>query len=318
MCNQQLPVPPTISSAAKSFIESAPPKELLPNDLTAIKSFRQELYENWRPLTEAFAKSLGCQWQDIQLAGHPVLEVTPKEYKPKTSEQALLYFYGGGFISGSPEEDLGIIAPLATHLGIQAFALRYPLSPEHPFPSAASAAIDVYSHLSTRYGAHNLAMAGESAGGNLVLATLSNAKVEGLAYPSSVALLSPWADLAATGDSVSVDLDPTINLDTMCGAGAEAYADGRDLTDPEISPLYGDFDDSFPPTLITTGTRDYLLSDCVRLAAKLRQAKVDVSLNLWEGMWHVFEYYPDIPEAAQSLEEIAAFLNKYFSKDKNP
>ena len=236
MCDEQLPVPPTISSNAKKFIKSAAPKKFLPNDLTAINALRQELSEDWRPLTEAFAKSLGCQWRDIQLSGHSVLVVTPRNYKPTDNEKALLYFYGGGFISGSPEEDLGIIGPLVTHLGIRAFALRYPLSPEHPFPSAANAAIDVYSHLSARFQGQNLALAGESAGGNLVLATLNKARTEGLSYPSSVALLSPWTDLAATGDSVSVDLDPTINLDTMCGAGAQAYADGRDLTDPEISP----------------------------------------------------------------------------------
>ena len=100
----------------------------------------------------------------------------------------------------------------------------------------------------------------------------------------------------------------------MCDAGAKAYAGQISLTNPKVSPLYADYDESFPPTLITTATRDYLLGDAARLSTKFRQAGIDVSLHLWEGLWHVFEFYPDIPEAAQSLNEIATFLQKHLDK----
>ena len=83
------------------------------------------------------------------------------------------------------------------------------------------------------------------------------------------------------------------------------------VTNPEVSPVYGEFDASFPPTLITTGTRDLLLSSCVRLARVMREAGAQVDLRVWEGMWHVFEFYPDIPEAEASLKEIAGFLDEY-------
>ena len=89
---------------------------------------------------------------------------------------------------------------------------------------------------------------------------------------------------------------------------ARAFANGRDLTSPEISPLYAAFSEAFPKTLITTGTRDLFLSDCARLSTKMRASGIDCELRVWEGMWHVFEYYTDLPEAQASLAEIARFI----------
>ena len=87
---------------------------------------------------------------------------------------------------------------------------------------------------------------------------------------------------------------------------------GQDMKDPTLSPLYADFDATWPPTLFTTGTRDLLLSESARLSTAMRQAGVDVSLHVWEGMWHVFEFYPQLPEAQKSLCEVADFLNEHF------
>ena len=125
--------------------------------------------------------------------------------------------------------------------------------------------------------------------------------------------MSPWSDLTKTGDSeyVLAGLDPTLDYDLFIADPARAYAAGRDLKDPLISPVYADYGPGFPPSLITTGTRDLFMSDCARLSTALRQAGIDAHLHLWEGLWHVFEWYPDLPEAARSLDEVAAFLQRH-------
>jgi len=134
--------------------------------------------------------------------------------------------------------------------------------------------------------------------------------------PRAVALMSPWADLTVSSESFHTHrgLDPTFGADPDDVSEAEAYGGGRDLTEPLISPVYAEDWAKFPPTLITTGTRDLLMSDCARLSTVMRRAGVDVSLHLWEGMWHVFEYYPEIPEGQQSLEEIARFLADHLGR----
>ena len=113
-------------------------------------------------------------------------------------------------------------------------------------------------------------------------------------------------DCARVGSAVA-DRDPVLRADEGPNITI-AYLAGHDVTDPEASPVFGAFDAAFPPTLITTGTRDMLLSSCVRLARVMREGGAAVDLRVWEGLWHVFEFYPDIPEAELSLTEIADFL----------
>ena len=125
--------------------------------------------------------------------------------------------------------------------------------------------------------------------------------------PGAIAALSPACDLNDYGDSAVADRDPVLRADEGPNITI-AYLAGHDVTDPEASPVFGDFDAAFPPTLITTGTRDMLLSSCVRLARVMREGGGVVELRVWEGLWHVFEFYPDIPEADLSLTEIADFL----------
>ena len=128
--------------------------------------------------------------------------------------------------------------------------------------------------------------------------------------PRAIASLSPATDLGDMGDSAEADRDPFLPRSRTADVTL-AYARGQDLTDPDLSPIYGPFDATFPPTIVTTGTRDLLLSSCVKLARVMREAGAPVDLRVWEGMWHVFEFYPDLPEAQASLTEIADFLKPY-------
>ena len=233
------------------------------------------------------------------------LKVTPSHI---TASWPILYGFGGGFIQGSAYEDLTIAAPLCAMTGAALIIPSYRLAPEHPWPAAIDDGFSVYQALCDR----PFAIVGESAGGNLALALMLRAKQAGLNLPCAAALLSPWCDLSITSDSQSFNdgRDPTLTTQDSIMA-AKLYAGKNNIANPDISPINGDFDNSFPPFLITTGTRDLLLSLSVRLASILRKKGIDVDLHVWEGLWHVFEWDDSLPESNESIKNIAAFLLRY-------
>jgi epsilon-lactone hydrolase len=307
MVGRRHAAPSSISREARDFIDRAPVPERLDVSPAGIAERREQSYATYAPAGEALRQSLGLQLRDEEIAGVRVQCVLPAKHR---ADQSLLYFFGGGYVEGSPAEDLAITARLAAWLGRRVYAPYYRLAPEHPSPAAVEDGYAVYEALLHRAEAHSLVVAGESAGGGLALAMLLRAADAGLAMPKAVALMSPWTDLSKTGDTLTTlaaaapDLNYELNLEPM----ARAYAGGRDLRSPALSPLYAQFPAGFPPTLITTGTRDLLLSDCARLATNMRQAGVAAELRVWEGLWHVFEFNPEIPEGEASLKEIAAFI----------
>ncbi len=303
--------PASLSPQAKAFVRENLAKPDPPRTAEGIVALREETRAAYRVGCEAMRDRYVASAEDGEIGGVRVQELRPKARSPE-GEAALLYLFGGGFVLGSPFEDLRISAPLAHHLGRPVFAPHYRLAPEHPFPAALDDVWAVYRALVDRFGADKLALAGESAGGNLALALLQRAQTEAAPLPAAAALLSPAADLAGGGDSLEVNAerDPTLTPAAV-RACTELYTGGHPADDPLVSPLRGAYGAGFPPTLITTGTRDLFLSQAVRLHRVLRQAGAESRLNVWDGLWHVFEFYPEIPEAGQSLEEIAAFLKRY-------
>ena len=243
------------------------------------------------------------EYRNVEIAGIPCMEVLGTNQQ--TSDAGtILSFFGGGFMVGSPYEDLPITAALAVKTGARIIAPYYRLAPEHPFPAALDDCSSVARDLAGR---GTYCLAGESAGGNLALSVAQRLRQSGEMMPKAIAALSPASDLNDYGDSGRADRDPMLKLAEIADVEA-AYLAGQDPANPEISPVFGRFDSAFPPTVITTGTRDFLLSSCVRLARVMREAGAAVDLRVWEGMWHVFEFYPEIPEADASLSEIADYL----------
>ena len=157
---------------------------------------------------------------------------------------------------------------------------------------------------------NRIAIFGDSAGGNLAIRAVLNLREGGAGMPAAVLLFSPWADLANAGDTAITlaEADPTLSYSGFLANSALAYAGGLDLKDPRVSPVHADFSKGFPPTLIQDGTRTILLSASVRTYRALKAAGHDATLDLYEGMWHVFEFYIDLPEARASLREIAVFI----------
>ena len=304
--------PALISAEAQAFIDNAP--EILPFDLTleSIGAVRAQTRADLTPAAERAVQRHRVTLRDIEVAGVPCMEITPEVSTPS---RTILYCYGGGYVVGSPFEDLPVSAALAEHTGARIVAPNYRLAPEHPYPAAVEDGWAVCQALTAECLAGTLAIAGESAGGNLALVLLQRLHKAGLAMPVAAALCSPWADLASQGDSSTANdgRDPTLSAGHD-GQATRAYVGANDPADPDISPVRGFYDQTFPPTFITTGTRDLLLSHSVRLARVMRDAGVDVDLRVWEGLWHVFEFYDEIPEAALSLRQIGEFLTAHFEK----
>jgi monoterpene epsilon-lactone hydrolase len=247
--------------------------------------------------------------QTIDIAGISCRQLTPQGWSIER-DSCILYAYGGGYISGSTCEDQVITAGLAQHSGLRIVMVEYRLSPEHPYPLPQQDMRQVYSALLDQYGAARLIVSGESAGGNQALSLMQHARDSGLALPRCAVLFSPWCDLANQGDShvFNDSRDPTLN-NTWVDVAASLHAGDCPLDDPGLSPIHGDMS-GLPPCIITTGSRDLLLSQCLRLAAKLHAASVECDLRVWDGLWHVFEFYP-IPEAKLSIAEIAEFIRAH-------
>lgn len=246
------------------------------------------------------------------IGGIPALTVTPKDYDAVGDDRRILYFFGGAFVVGSPYVDLPIIARLAARLGIKVVAPYYGRAPEHPCPAAIDDGLAVYRTLLESISPSRIAVVGESAGGNLALSVTLRAREQGVPMPAALALMSPWCDVTPSGETQQqpAGFDPTLDYELHLKEPAAAYAGSFDQKDPRVSPVYADYAPGFPPTLITTGTRELFLSDCERLARIMQQAAIDVRLRIWTGMWHTFEWYVDIPEADQSMDEIANFIGE--------
>jgi acetyl esterase/lipase len=282
-----------------------------------LATLRRETIQAYREATRAgyeayVQKALGAfdgSIEMIDVEGLRCRQLTPEGWSP-TQGDCILYAYGGGYIAGSTYEDQIITATLARFAEMRIVMVEYRLSPEHPYPLPQQDMHRAYSALLDEYGADRLVVCGESAGGNQALGLLQHARDHGLPLPRCAALFSPWCDLANQGDShiFNDERDPTLD-NTWVDIAAAWHAGDTALDDPGLSPIHGDMR-GLPPCIITTGSRDLLMSQCLRLAQKLRAAGVECDLRVWDGMWHVFEFYP-IPEAELSIAEVADFIRRH-------
>ena len=295
-----------LSPQAQRFLDAGirPPRDRSPANLPTLRA-EERAYIT--PGVERALAELGVTTPTVTIAGVSCLTVEPPQ---QHATWPILYGYGGGFVMGSPYEDLTIAAPIAVQTGARVIIPDYRLAPEHPWPAGLDDGFAVYTALADE----EFAIVGESAGGNFALSLMVRARQAGLPLPRAAALLSPWCDLTNSGASLTFNdgRDPTLAKQEVADAAAH-YAGSHDKQQAEISPLFATFDDSYPPCIITSGTRDLLLSPSEELAARLSAAGVPVEMRVWEEMWHVFEWNNDLPEAAVSITEISAFLSSHMS-----
>lgn len=222
----------------------------------------------------------------------------------------ILFFHGGGYVAGSARTHAGMIARLAKSCGMRAVLPNYRLAPDAPFPDAVDDAMTAWLALVARgFDPAEIALGGDSAGGGLAAALLGQLVARGMALPGRVFLMSPWSDLSLSGETLNTKarLDPLLPVNRireLCGM----YLQGSPGDDPRASPLFARFD-GCRRVLIQAGTDEILLSDSTRLAEKMRRDGVDVDLQVWTGMPHVWQLFQGLlPEADQALTRIASFL----------
>jgi len=224
--------------------------------------------------------------------------------------RVIMFLHGGGYISGSLDSHRHMVAQAGREARARTLALGYRLAPEHPFPAALEDAIAGYRFLlSQGLEPKHIAVAGESAGGGLAIATLVSVRDAGLALPACTWCSSPWVDLEASGDSMTTKapVDPLIQKPYSLELAA-AYLNGADPRTPLASPIYAELK-GLPPMLIQVGSAETLLDDAVRLARVAGAADVRVTLEVWPDMihaWHLF--YQQVAAGRHALAAVGAFI----------
>jgi len=262
------------------------------------------------------AKSARASMRAETLGGVSVAWVAAEGADP---DRMFVYLHGGGYKVGSIASHVDLVSRLSAASGAVGLMVDYRLAPEHRFPAPIDDTLAVWSALTARgVDVSRVPIAGDSAGGNLALASAIALRDQGAPSPSALVLLSPWTDLEARGASYETRAaaDP-IHQRKMILMMAGAYLDGADAAAPLASPLNADLS-GLPPMLIQVGDRETVLSDSEDLAAAARGAGVPVVLQVWPEMIHVFQQFPDVlPEAGEAIEAIGAFLasaNKRFQE----
>jgi epsilon-lactone hydrolase len=263
--------------------------------------------------TRTLSVPFGVRFSRSSLGGVPT-EIAGSRSKAR-STGAVLFLHGGAFIIGSPVSHRSITGRLAKHTGATIFVPDYRLAPEHPFPAALDDVLTSYRALLAQgFAPQRIAIAGDSAGGGLVLSLCLRLRSEGMAQPSCVVVISPWADLTLT--RLAPVADDALLRAAWLNQGAAAYLQGRSARDPLVSPLLADLA-GLPPTLIQAASEEILRDDSRRLTETLSANGVSVIHREFPYMWHDFQLYAGlVPEATQAVDEIAQFINCNSSLDE--
>ena len=244
-----------------------------------------------------------------QIAGVPTWVVTPAGAPTGDDAPVFLSIHGGALIMGGGDLTRVMTEISALSANVVHWAPDYRMPPAHPYPAALDDVVAVYKALLEVRDPSRIIVGGGSAGGNLAAALLLRAKDEGLPMPAALVLLTPEVDLTESGDSFVTLADVSVGLQSLHDAN-QLYAGGHDLTDPYLSPLFGDVT-GFPPTLLISGTRDLFLSNTVRMHRKLRESGVDADLHIFDARPHAG--YGNAPEEAAVSAEIGAFVTKHLA-----
>lgn len=248
-----------------------------------------------------------------RIAGVPVFRISPAEVAPRNHRRILLHLHGGGYVLYPGEAGAGEGMDMAGYGEYEVISVDYRMPPDHPFPAALQDALKVYRALLRHHHAKRIGVFGASAGGGLTLALMLRARAAGLPLPGAIAPGTPWVDLTGDGDSLKTNEyvdNVLVSNSGWIGAAAQLYAAGRSLRNPYISPIYADFR-GLPPAILTSGTRDLLLSQTVRTHRKLRQAGGTASLQVFEGMSHAQFLQPFVPETEEAFGEISEFFDTH-------
>ena len=314
-----VPVPSTVSPELQQIIAqplrngwSSPP-----TTSAGWKQLAESIRAAAAPNVEAMRARLNVRVEPGTVAGVKVYTITPASVPAENKDRTLVQIHGGCYVLNPAEAALPEAMLIAAIGGYRVIAVDYRMPPEAYFPAALDDSMAVYREVIAKSDPQRVGLIGTSAGGALVLEMGLRAKQLGLPMPGAIASGTPMSDSTKTGDTFATNalLDNVlVSPDGFCDAAAAFYANGHDLRDPLISPIYGDMT-GFPPTILTSGTRDLLLSNTVRVHRKLRNLGIDAFLQVFEGQSHA-QYGRDdrIPEVREAFTEIAGFFNSHLKK----
>jgi len=306
-----IPVPKTISPEAQAVLTQPNPyggeSEPDPSDKAAWEKRARERNEGFTlMLASRFASDQPKKLTEHKLSHTTLYEIEPTSLSHRRGTKALFYVHGGAFVMGGGIGAAYAALGLAKLAGLRTFSIDYRMPPQSPFPAGLDDAVEAYGFVLDRYGASNVAVYGPSAGGAVAASCLLKARDFGVPMPVACVLHSPEADLTESGDSFETNLgiDPVLKRLTNSIA---LYANGHDLRDPYLSPLFGDFKKGFPPTMLSAGTRDLFLSNTILMHRALKRAGIPAALSIWEAMGHA-GFFGAAPEDREMLQEHVQFI----------
>lgn len=311
-----LPVPSTVSAQMQQLITAAIPDDWDNPPRTReqwmpIAKMMDENPRSAQPLLEQF----GVTAEPIVVNGVKAYMLTPENIPAENRDRLLMHIHGGCYMMFGGEAGLAEGVMMAGYGQIKVLSIDYRRPPTFLYPAALDDVVSAWQGALQLADPDKMGIFGASAGGALTLSTVLRLKQEGLPLPAAIAPGTPMSDLTKTSDSFYTNrLVDNVLLGTegRCQAMAEVYAGENELSDPLLSPVYGDMSD-FPPTILTTGTRDLLLSDTVRVHRNLRRAGVEAQLHVYEAQAHAY-YLRDIPESEEVFKEMAQFFDKHLER----
>lgn len=275
--------------------------------VNAEKADVQRMRTVWHSLANTLWTASGVDVRRTEFAGMRAEWLTPPA--PAT-RKAILYLHGGAYVFGNCTTHRQLVSYVARACGVRALVIEYRLAPENPFPAAIEDSLAAYRALrDDGYAPGDILVAGDSAGGGLVMALLLSLRDAGEEMPSGAVLLSPWLDLTASGESMTTraQRDPWFKPPDM-PIIASYYCAESDYRNPLVSPVYADVA-GLPPICIQVGDDEILLSDSTRIADKIRAAGGDVTLDVWPGMFHVFQVFVhQMPESRKAIGKLVPFV----------
>ena len=316
---KSIPVPTHVSPGMQKII-AAP--------LNSIWKDLWKTGEEWRKAADkaavegvrtipAMAERLRVKIEPSTMDGVKVFIITPDEILPENRNRLLVHIHGGCYVLFPGEAGVTEAVTMAGLEHFKVISVDYRMPPEAYFPTAIDDVLTVYKAAQRTTDRKKMAIFGTSAGGALTLSVILRAKEQGVALPGAISVGTPMSDATKTGDSFYTNElvdNVLVSRDGFCHAATVVYANGHDLKDPLISPVYGDMH-GFPPVILTTGTRDLLLSNTVRVHRALRAAGVEAQLEVYEGQSHAQYLFDDrLPETAVAFGEIGAFFHKHLGK----
>jgi len=316
---RSIPVPDTVSPQIQALIALPlrPGWNVLPKNADEWRATVKAAADASLRVLPGMRERLHVSAKETTIAGVHAFLISPETVSSENRDRLLVHVLGGCYVLGPGEAATPEAVLMAGFGHFNVISIDYRMPPDAYFPAALDDAMAVWKATVAQHDPKKMAIFGSSAGGALTLEMILRAKQEGLPLPAASAPGTPMADTTKVGDTFQTNAlvdNVLVSPDGICDAATRFYANGHSLLDPLLSPVYGDMH-SFPPTILTSGTRDLLLSNTVRVHRKLREADVEASLQVFEAQSHA-QYGRDdrAPETREAFEEIAAFFDRHLAK----